>query len=134
MTKPRKVSAARQTRRRVADVWDHLSKGAKIVTVLGGAVAAVGAIVGGYFAFVSQFALAGDVNTLSSKVDRYALQSELQWMEHRRSAVADKVYDMRARPKLTPAERASLLRYEGDLDQLNRAVRDKQRELAAIKK
>lgn len=113
------------------------------MTVIGAAVATLAA---GYFAFISQFAQAGDFDKyrkgtevefgrLNQKVDAYAAQSELNFLEMRRAGIADKVYDLRARQhKLSPAERASLMRYEADLEQLTRSSRDKQRALEAMRK
>lgn len=136
-----KTGGSYRRRSRARDFWDHLSYGAKTVTAIG---AAVSILVAGYLAHTSQFANAGDFDKyreatkqdfgrLSGKVDSFAAQSDLNFIEIRKSFIADKVYDLRARPKLSPAEKASLMRYEADLENLSRQARDRQRAMDAMR-
>lgn len=105
--------------------------------LIAGAVGAVMTIAGALATADSHWARAADVRAiaegLSKQIEVSRLSAEVSSLENRRAAVQDKVFDARARRTRSIGEQAITQRYENDLKFLEQQIRDKQRQIDALR-
>lgn len=91
---------------------------AKPIVSIAATLAAIGVILGAVFTIDSRYAHAGDLKQLT-------VQMEIQSLEQRSALLQDKVFDLRQKKNKTPADQASLSRYEGEQRTVDRQLSQK---------
>jgi hypothetical protein len=105
---------------RVAQVFISI---ATVVSIIFGAIAWGNA----------ELVFAKDLRRLEHSIMLNAQQNEKAILELRKSSIADKVYELEARPRRSPHEQATLLRYRSEMESIDRTIRDRQRMLDAMR-
>lgn len=93
---------------------------AKPLIALAATIAAIGVVLGAIFTIDSRYAHAGDLKQLT-------VQMEIQSLDQRSASLRDKVFDLEQK-KRTPADQASLSRYQNEQRDVDRQL-SKKREL-----
>lgn len=108
------------------------------IAVLGSIAGLMVTTGGAYVAVDSRYARAADVAALTRSIGNAMeinrLSAEANTLELRRAAVLDKLQDAAARKSMTPAEQAIAQRYQSDLKFVESQLRDKQRQIDALRK
>lgn len=110
------------TAKKTASWFDRLSTPVKALT---GIVAAMAVILGAAFTVDERYARAGDLRQLT-------VQMELNQLEARSVTLKDRVFDLQQK-KRTPADQASLSRYEQEQRDIDRQISQKRQLLDQMK-
>lgn len=90
---------------------------AKPIVSIAATLAAIGAILGIVFTVDERYAHAGDLKQLT-------VQMEIQALDQRSTTLKDRVFDLEQKNK-TPADKASLSRYQGEQRDVDRQLLQK---------